>query len=88
MRETLGAQGLLLTPGSVDEFAKFQSEDMARSKKIIVEAATAPHAVVTGSSGGIGRAIASQLLEAGWRVSGIDLAAPTLSSHAGFTHTA
>lgn len=52
------------------------------------EAATAPHAVVTGSSGGIGRAIASQLLEAGWRVSGIDLAAPTLSSHAGFTHTA
>ena len=47
----------------------------------------APHAVVTGSSGGIGRAIASQLLEAGWRVSGLDLAAPTLS-HAGFVHVA
>ncbi|MET3477063.1 SDR family NAD(P)-dependent oxidoreductase [Variovorax atrisoli] len=52
------------------------------------ELATAPHAVVTGSSGGIGRAIASHLLHAGWRVSGLDLAAPTLSSHAGFTHVA
>ncbi|SOD24640.1 Tripartite-type tricarboxylate transporter, receptor component TctC [Variovorax sp. YR752] len=37
MRETLGAQGLLLTPASVEDFAKFQAEDMARSKKIIVE---------------------------------------------------
>lgn len=46
-----------------------------------------PHAVVTGSSGGIGRAIASRLLEDGWRVSGLDLAAPTLS-HAGFVHVA
>ncbi|MFS2205221.1 SDR family NAD(P)-dependent oxidoreductase [Variovorax sp. Varisp36] len=47
----------------------------------------APHAVVTGSSGGIGRAIASHLLEAGWHVSGLDLAAPTLS-HARFVHVA
>jgi 3-oxoacyl-[acyl-carrier protein] reductase len=46
---------------------------------------TAPHAVVTGSSGGIGRAIASHLLEQGWRVHGLDLAAPTLS-HADFAH--
>lgn len=49
------------------------------------EAAAAPHAVVTGSSSGIGRAIASHLLEQGWRVSGIDLAAPTLS-YAAFVH--
>ena len=47
--------------------------------------AAAPHAVVTGSSSGIGCAIASHLLEQGWRVSGLDLAAPTLS-HAAFTH--
>ncbi|MDH6590371.1 tripartite-type tricarboxylate transporter receptor subunit TctC [Variovorax sp. TBS-050B] len=37
MRETLGAQGLLLTPGSVEDFAKFQQADMERSKKIITE---------------------------------------------------
>ena len=37
MRETLSAQGLLLTPGSVEDFVKFQADDMARSKKIIVE---------------------------------------------------
>jgi 3-oxoacyl-[acyl-carrier protein] reductase len=49
--------------------------------------AHAPHAVVTGSSGGIGRAIASHLLDQGWRVSGLDLAAPTLS-HAHFAHVA
>ena len=47
----------------------------------------APHAVVTGSSSGIGRAIASHLLGHGWRVSGLDLAAPTLSD-AAFAHTA
>lgn len=47
----------------------------------------APHAVVTGSSSGIGRAIASHLLGQGWRVSGLDLAAPTLSD-AAFAHTA
>jgi len=48
---------------------------------------SAPLAVVTGSSGGIGRAIASHLLAQGWRVSGLDLAAPTLS-HEGFVHAA
>ena len=37
MRETLNAQGLLLTPGSVDDFVKFQQADMERSKKIITE---------------------------------------------------
>jgi 3-oxoacyl-[acyl-carrier protein] reductase len=34
--------------------------------------------VVTGSSSGIGRAIAQYLLAQGWRVQGLDLAAPTL----------
>lgn len=43
----------------------------------------ARHAVVTGSSAGIGRAIAQSLLDAGWRVSGLDLAAPTIE-HAAF----
>jgi tripartite-type tricarboxylate transporter receptor subunit TctC len=37
MRETLNAQGLLLTPGSVEDFVKFQYADMERSKKIITE---------------------------------------------------
>lgn len=32
------------------------------------------HAVVTGTSSGIGRAIAERLLEDGWRVSGLDIA--------------
>lgn len=41
------------------------------------------HAVVTGSSSGIGLAIARTLLDAGWRVTGFDLAAPTLT-HAAF----
>ncbi len=34
--------------------------------------------VVTGSSAGIGHAIACHLLDAGWAVSGVDIAAPTL----------
>jgi tripartite-type tricarboxylate transporter receptor subunit TctC len=37
MREKLAQQGLLLTPGSVDDFVKFQAADMARAQKIITE---------------------------------------------------
>ncbi len=37
MKDKLTQQGLLLTPGSVDDFAKFQREDMARAQKIITE---------------------------------------------------
>jgi NAD(P)-dependent dehydrogenase (short-subunit alcohol dehydrogenase family) len=37
-----------------------------------------PHAVVTGSSSGIGRGIAQTLLDGGWRVSGLDLAPPAI----------
>ena len=43
----------------------------------------APCAVVTGSSSGIGRAIAGHLLGIGWRVHGLDLAPATLK-HANF----
>lgn len=41
------------------------------------------HAVVTGTSSGIGRAIARRLLDTGWRVTGFDLAPATLE-HAAF----
>ncbi|MBK6007465.1 tripartite tricarboxylate transporter substrate binding protein [Ramlibacter ginsenosidimutans] len=37
MKEKLVQQGLLLTPGSVDDFVKFQAADMARAQKIITE---------------------------------------------------
>jgi tripartite-type tricarboxylate transporter receptor subunit TctC len=37
MKEKLSQQGLLLTPGSVEDFARFQREDMARAQKIITE---------------------------------------------------
>lgn len=43
------------------------------------------HVVVTGSSGGIGRAVCEDLLNNGWRVSGVDLSSPTIE-HSSFTH--
>lgn len=45
------------------------------------------HAVVTGSSSGIGFAIASALLGEGWRVTGLDVAPATIN-HAAFTPVA
>jgi len=44
-----------------------------------------PHAVVTGSSSGIGRAIAQSLLATGWRVTGLDVAPPAIA-HPAFAH--
>ena len=41
-----------------------------------------PHAVVTGTSSGIGQAIARRLLHGGWQVTGFDLAKPTLDDAA------
>ena len=37
MGAKLGEQGLLMTPGSIADFASFQKADMARSRQIIVE---------------------------------------------------
>jgi tripartite-type tricarboxylate transporter receptor subunit TctC len=37
MKQKLEPQGLLLTPGSIDDFAKFQRDDMAMSRKIVDE---------------------------------------------------
>ena len=37
MREKLLQQGLVLTPGTPEDFAKFQNSDMARSQKIITD---------------------------------------------------
>ncbi|APW36844.1 3-oxoacyl-ACP reductase [Rhodoferax koreense] len=49
------------------------------------DASSRPQVVVTGSSAGIGRAIAEALLAAGWRVTGLDIADPSIE-HAGFHH--
>jgi len=38
LREKLLAQGYELSPGSPEDFAKFQREDMARSSRIIADA--------------------------------------------------
>ena len=37
MPEKLPAQGLLLTPGSIDDFARFQKDDMALSLRLVTE---------------------------------------------------
>ena len=44
-----------------------------------------PHAVVTGSSGGIGKAICEELLATGWRVTGVDFSPATIE-HSAFVH--
>ena len=38
IRDKFAPQGLLLTPGTSNDFANFQREDMARAQKIITEA--------------------------------------------------
>jgi len=38
LKDKLEAQGLLVTPGSIDDFVRFQAEDMALARKIITEA--------------------------------------------------
>jgi hypothetical protein len=37
MKDKLSPQGLLLTPGSIDDFVKFQRDDMVQSLKIITD---------------------------------------------------
>ncbi len=37
LRDKFAPQGLLLTPGSIDDFVKFQTQDMARAQKIITD---------------------------------------------------
>ncbi|MBI5274861.1 MAG: tripartite tricarboxylate transporter substrate binding protein [Burkholderiales bacterium] len=37
IREKFSAQGLTFSPGSIDDFARFQAADMARAQKIITE---------------------------------------------------
>jgi len=37
LRDKFAPQGLLLTPGSVDDFVKFQAQDMTRAQKIVTD---------------------------------------------------
>jgi tripartite-type tricarboxylate transporter receptor subunit TctC len=37
MKERLEQQGLLLTPGSIADFVRFQKDDMAKAQKIITD---------------------------------------------------
>ena len=37
IKDKLIAQGLIVSPGSIEDFVKFQTEDMARSQKIITD---------------------------------------------------
>ena len=37
MREKFTAQGLLLTPGSIDDFVRFQRDDMTQAQKIVTD---------------------------------------------------
>ena len=37
MRDKLEAQGLIVTPGSIEDFVRFQRDDMAQAQKVITE---------------------------------------------------